>query len=258
MTDDPIASIQIVGDWTSARILIRLLQVIDSPWQLSRAGLTHAETGETCQVVMRGHDAALLELFPAGECPVRPSLDDATLTAIGTHRAVLRVEPIEDLTGWSAARALLRCGDGLINAGGVAVRCVASGLAHSADRWQALEQMAVQADEAHDRQRLGETLYEALVRQLVPTQGGVRTLGMALLEAPDVILLGADVADEIALDVMEDLCLRTLADQAPASGEVMRSAPGRPGFVAQRGPDPTLPTEHDHNPFGLWRLTPAD
>jgi hypothetical protein len=186
---------------------------------------------------------------------VRPSLDAATLTAIGEHRAVLRIEPVEDLTGWEAARAVLRCGDGLINAGGVAVRCVSSGLTLSADRWQALEQMAVQAEEEGDRTRLGETLYEALVRQLVPTRGGVRTLGMAVLEAPDVILIGADVAEEIALDVMEDLCLRTLAGQAPESGDVVRSAPHRPAFVAQRGPDPTDPVHHEHNPFGLWRLT---
>lgn len=257
MSDDLEPAIQLVGDWTSARILIRLLQVIDSPWQLSRTGLTHAETGETCQVTMRRHDDELIERFADGECPLRPSLDAPTLAAIGTHRAVLRVEPVRSLEGIAAARALLRCGDGLINAGGVAVRCVNSGLAHSADRWQALERMAVEAEAEGDQARLGETLYQALVMPLIRTKSGVRTLGMALLERPDAVMVGADVSEEVAVDVLEDVCLRTLAGQAPSPGDTVRSGPGRPAFRLERGPDPTDPVEHDHNPFGLWRLSPA-
>ncbi len=257
MTESPTPRIELVGDWTSPHILIRLMDVIDSPWELTREGLTHQETGETCRVEMRPHDSALVDRFPAGESPVRPSLDAETLAGIGTHRSVLTVQAVGELSGWDAARAVLRCGSGLIDAGGIAVRCELSGLAHSAEQWQALERIAQGAEDDATPALLGEALYRAFVMPFQLCAEGVRTSGMAVLEAPDAIIVGPDVAERHAVDAMEDLCLRMLTRQPPESGKVIRVAPNRPGFRIEHGPDPNDPVTEEHNPFGLWRMIPA-
>jgi hypothetical protein len=247
---EPTPTLELVGDWTSARLLIRLLQAIDSPWQLSAAGLTHVDTGETCTVSMRAHDPRLTDTFARGECPVRPSLNAEALAGIESHRAVVTVRAIDELTGWDAARAVVRCANGLIDGGAIALRCVESGLAHSGDHWQTLERMAEAAEHEGNRVLLGETLYMALVMPMAPYGDRLRTRGMALLEAPDA-MIPATVPEANALDALEATCLRVLAGQAPATGDPIRASPSSPAFTAEQGPDPS-----GANPFGIWALSP--
>ena len=250
-TEDPTSpTLELVGDWTSARLLVRLLQVIGSPWQLSAAGLTHAETGETCELEMRGPDPRLIEAFAAGDCPVRPSLLPETLEGVATHRAVVTVRPAQELKGWDAARAVLRCGAGLIDGGALAVRCVHSGLAHAGERWQTLDRMATAAEREGDRRLLAEALYLALVMPMVREGDLLRTRGMALLEAPDVVV-PATVPEANALDALEMVCLRSLSGQAPGPGDTIRASPTSPPFSVERVPD-----LDGGNPFGLYRLAP--
>ncbi|HHO49675.1 MAG TPA: hypothetical protein ENK18_02105 [Deltaproteobacteria bacterium] len=255
--DDPedlSPTLELVGDWTSARLLVRLLVVIDSPWELSAAGLTHRDTGETCELQMRPRDASMIEVFRAGECPVRPSLSDEVMEGIAGHHSILTVSASPDLRGWEAARTVLRCGSALVDSGALAVRCLQSGLAHAGDRLSTLERMAGAAGD--DRALLGESLYLAYVMPLVRDGASPRTRGMALLEAPDAVVVGS-VAEPNALDAMESLCLRTLAARAPTSGEVVHASPHSPPFRVERMPDRTDPGSRGYNPFGLWRLEPV-
>lgn len=210
-------------------------------------------TGETCVLTMRGHDPDLAGIFFAGECPIRPSLDEEVRRAIENHRTVLTVRPAEELTGWDAARALLRCASGIVDGGATAVRCVNSGLAHSADRIGALERMAEGSEVEGNRAMLGEILYFALVMPYTTRERRARTLGMALLEASDAQLTGP-LTPTNAMDAMEALCLRVLSGRAPASGDVVRAAPESPALTVEHVADPT-PGE-EHNPFGLWQMTP--
>ncbi len=253
--DRPMPSaptLELVGDWTSARLLIRLLQVIESPWELSALGLTHAETGETCLLEMRGPDPRIAERFAAGECPVRPSLLPETHEAIAGHRAVVTVRPAPDLEGWDAARAVLRCGSGIVDAGALAVRCRDSGLAHSGEHWQTLDRLATAAELEGDRARLAEALYLALVMPMAHAGDVRRTRGMALLEAADAVVSDNNVREANALDALEMVCLRTLSGQPPDPGQVLRASPSSPKFVVERGTD-----LDEGNPYGLWRLAPA-
>lgn len=252
-TDDPTPTLELVGDWTSARLLVRLLMVIDSPWELSAEGLTHRDTGETCALAMRPREEGLAEAFRAGECPVRPSLSDEVLEGIEGHRSVLTLSAAPELRGWDAAHTVLRCGSALVDSGALAIRCLQSGLAHAGDRLGAIARMA--DDARDDRAMLGESLYLAYVMPFVRDEGPPRTRGMALLEAPDAVVVGS-VAEPNALDAMESLCLSTLAGRAPGSGEVVRASPHSPAFRIERTPDRSDPGAADHNPFGLWRLEP--
>jgi len=248
------AALQLVGDWTSGRLLGRILGAIDSPWEPAPAGLTHRDTHETCIVRLHPPDTTLPEAFAAGDSATLPSLTKETRDAIATHRTVLSVQPAPALVGWDGARAALRCGADMVDAGAIAVLSAGTGRAHSADRWQALERMAQTAEQEGDRAMLAEVLYLAFVHPLRAAAGTWRSQGMALLEAPDV-QVPSSVPQTAARDAIEGVCLRTLAGRAPVEDSRVRANPGSPTFRVQRGPDPLPPTVAAHNPYGLWRLT---
>ncbi|MBX2796381.1 MAG: hypothetical protein KTR31_01890 [Myxococcales bacterium] len=252
----PSPSIELVGDWTHPRLLLRLMMVVDSPWQLDGSCFVHRDTQEACVVEMRGHDPELAERFAEGECPVRPSLSPERLQAIAEHKSVLTVSPAPGLSGRAAARAVLRCGAGLVDAGALAVRCVQSGLAHSGERFQALDRVAEGAEDEDDTSMVCEALYLAMVMPLARRRDALCTLGMALLEAPDAVV-AEEVMEARALDAMESVCLRTLAGRAPEDGAVVRASPSCPAFRLERCPDSRPKRDPDRNPFGVWRLTPA-
>jgi len=202
---------------------------------------------------MRAADEELAREFLAGECPIRPSLDDDVRNAIEKHKSIVVVHPTPDLTGWDAARAALRCAAGIVDAGATAVRCTNSGLAHSADRITALERMADGAEAEGNRSLLGEVLYLAFVMPYTMRRRRARTMGMALLESSDVQLTGP-LTPTNAMDAMEALCLRVLSGRAPGSGDTVRADPDSPALTVELVPDPTPGREH--NPFGLWQMTP--
>ncbi|MEM6931836.1 MAG: hypothetical protein AAF602_33195 [Myxococcota bacterium] len=202
---------------------------------------------------MRGPDSEVARAFVAGECPIRPSLDEDVREAIGNHKSILTLHPAENLQGWDAARAALRCAAGIVDGGATAVRCVNSGIAHSADRITALERMADGAETEGNRSMLGEVLYFALVMPYTTRERRARTLGMALLEASDVQLTGP-LTPTNAMDAMESLCLRVLSGRPPSSGDRVRASPESPALKVAHVADPTEGPEH--NPYGLWQMTP--
>lgn len=202
---------------------------------------------------MRPADPDVSRAFFAGECPIRPSLDDDVRVGIENHKSILTLRPSEDLTGWDAARAALRCASGIVDGGATAVRCLNSGIAHSADRISALERMAEGSETEGNRSMLGEVLYFGLVMPYATRERRARTLGMALLEASDVQLTGP-LTPSNAMDAMEALCLRVLSGRAPSSGDVVRAAPESPALRVEHVEDPTEGDEH--NPYGLWQMTP--
>ncbi|MEN0063164.1 MAG: hypothetical protein AAGA48_13495 [Myxococcota bacterium] len=204
-------------------------------------------------MTMRGPDPKVAQAFLDGECPIRPSLDDDLRTAIEEHKSIVTIRPAEDLVGWDAARAALRCASGIVDGGATAVRCRGSGLAHSADRISALERMAEGAETEGNRSLLGEALYLALVMPYTTRDRRARTLGMALLEASDVFLAGP-LTPSNAMDAMEALCLRVLSGRPPKHQDVVRAGPESPALRVEHIEDATEGA--DHNPFGMWQMTP--
>lgn len=215
--------IDIVGGWTGPGLVARLLQVIDAPFQVGRKGLHERGTRAWCEVTVRPRDPLLPERIRAGEDPRTPSILEADWPDIDGHHAVLRVRsPASDPR--VAAAEVLRCGASLVNAGGVAVCCVSSGLAHAGTRWITLAEASA-----------GDplpALVAAFARFPIRAGGGWRTVGFADLGLHDVF--APDLADEtVALAVFEDLASR-MAAGAGAPGSVR--ALGR-DFVVERTAD---------------------
>ena len=221
MTD---LAFDLVGDWPSPWILVRLLQVVDSPWEPGQRQFVHRDTGERCRVAMRMEpDPALVEAMREGVCPVKPSLDDDLLTQAAEHRAVATVW-VDGEPSVETARTLVRATAGLIDAGAVAVRCRGSGLAHGADAFQAIAAQLA-SDEA-------DALVDALVRrQLV---GTAQTTGLALLGLPDVAIerdIGADRAADVLTRAAAALIRGEGLEGLRAGGRAwsVASEPTRPG-----------------------------
>lgn len=245
-------ALELVGDWTSARLLIRLLQAIESPWRLGERGLTHEETGETCAVTMRQADPRLAGLFRAGDDPVHPSLTDAVVQAIDGHKAVVKVTPDPAHDGEAATLAVVRCADGLVNAGAIALWCPISGAAHDADRFQ---ERVRELDAVDDPALKREALFHLLVRPLVAGETSWHTSGMGLLGGPDVHC-PRDLPDVIALDLLGQVVQGILVGRTPPDGREFRVAGRAEPFVTAHRPDPRRKRDPAHNPFGtVWLST---
>lgn len=207
--------LEVVGGWTRPQLLLRLLQVIDAPFQVGPKGLHERGTGAVCQVTMRGPDPALPARLRAGEDPRDPSILATDWPDIDSHHSVLRVHSTATEPRRAAAE-VLRCGASLVNAGGVAVWCVESGVAHAGTKWLRLAEAAGPADPL-------PVLVQAWARWPVPAEGGgLRTCGLAELGLHD--LLAPSITDETVADaVFEDLVTR------------MVSGAGAPGVVRALG-----------------------
>ncbi len=216
------------GDWSSARLLVRILATIDADWSLDESGLVDRETDDRCTLQMGPADAALPARCVAEEDPVYPSFTDEDVAALGEHRAVLRLRADPSLPPQRAALALLRCGGALIDAGAKAVVVAPSGLAHSAERWQ---QLAALVDETP-----GLALGRAFVRLLVRDGERWSTRGLVTLGHREVVVDG-DVAEAYAFEVTQALTMRLLDGPGLVGGERLQAGRAGPKLRVDPKPD---------------------
>jgi hypothetical protein len=244
----PRPTLELVGDWTSPRLLIRLMAAIDSPWDLTERGLRSRQTGEVIRLEMRGPDLRLPPRFRTGDSPIAPSLTEELLDGVDGHRSVLRIQSASALEPDKELLAVARCGAALANAGAIALWCPQSGVAHAADRWLELVK-ALESGEDEDR----EAQYSAWVRCLVRTRQRWATAGMGLLGLPEVAV-PPELPDATALETLRRTSLALRRGQPPVEGDSVRpSVRFGPARWAHQ-PDATAATEPSHNPYGVWWL----
>ncbi len=240
-------SLLLPGDWTSPRLLVRILYTIGSEWDLTERGLVDRGSGDVCQLRMGPPDEGMAARLEADDDPVYPSLTPERIDGVRSHKSVVAVEPSEGLTGLAACRALLRCGDALIDAGAQAV-WVSSGLAHGAERWQSL------AEDLHDDE--GLALFRAFVHPLVRAEGHWRTRGMPLLGHREVVVDGT-VAEPYAYDVLDALGQRLAGGPGLVGGEMLQPGRTGPRLLVTRADDSLAVDDEGHSPAGVWRVALA-
>lgn len=221
----------LVGGWTSPHLLLRLMEVVDSPWEALKAGFTHRETKERVTIGMGPAVVGLAEAMLASVDPVLPTIDEPLALELPTHRAVVSVFTTQGKDPLATATTVLRAADAVVNAGAMALRCRTSGLAHGADGFQLL---VGEVERAADREAKAKALIRAfvLLRLTGPSPG---TVGLHALGAPDVALAGPTDPDR-ALAKLEAHALAAVLDP-PKAGPDDRKLPG--------------PL---HNPKGLLRV----
>lgn len=225
MADGPW--LELPGDWTSPRLLVRILYTIGSDWELTERGLEDPSTGAVCQVAMGPPDADLIARIAAHDDLVFPSLTPDRLESAAGHKAVLTVTPGEGLEGAAACRALLACGAALIDAGAQAV-WVGTGVSHGPERWQ--EMAAADGSDSI-------ACYRAFVRPLRRTDDGWRSTGLAWFGHLEIVVDG-DVAEPYAYDIIDALGQRLVAGPGLEGGEVLQPGRAGPRLQVRRRADP--------------------
>jgi len=248
-------ALHLPGDWSSPRLLIRILYTIGSGWELGEAGLVERSTGRVATVSMGPPDDGLPDRMRAGDDPVYPSLTDERLAAVAAHKAVVEVRCADELEPRAACRLLLSCGAALIDAGAHAVWVASGGLAHGPERWQELAR-AVAGDEAVAPGSEAEdlALYRAFVRPIVRKGPTWRTAGLAQLGESEVVVDG-EVAEPYAYDVLDALGQRLVAGPGLQGGEILQPGRTGPRMIVERGADPDA-ADGEEAPM-VWRVRPT-
>jgi hypothetical protein len=225
----------------------RIILCIPGPWEgrddlaqrllpggllLEEKKLRRADGSEAFDAEFRGPDARMRSAFQASACRLRPSLTPGDFHAIQNHRSVLYVlsDPFGRTTAAAAATRMIDVGRALIEAGGIAVKCDSSGIAHSAERWRSLNL----------------PIFEAFVRlPIVDEIDDLYSVGMHLLGLPDGIVS------------LKDFPRGDLSGALRVLEEFLRSQAPPKGFAAS--PEPCTgyaPDEFFWNRWGRLRLRP--
>jgi hypothetical protein len=212
----------------------------------------------------RGQDPRMRKAFEASACRVRPSLDDEEFARIGRHATVLYVlsTNFPASEGPAVSHSFLRLGRRLLEAGGIAMKCESSGIAHSRSRWVELAAQAVEGQKVASLRGAGSgfwsALYQAYVRLPIQSEDSFYTCGMHLLGKPDLIvateLTPANKAVEL-FDVFAMYLLAECPDGGFASGHTFQASKTAPRFrVVWEQCTDYEEDEFFFNPFGRWRF----
>lgn len=211
---------------------------------------------------VRGRDDRMATAFEASQPGVDRSLEAADWEGIQAHAHAVYFlsEPMPAADGPRVSLSCLQLGRRLLEAGGVAMKCESSGLAHSRSRWLDLAATAA-APEADWGS--WAALARAFVQPLLDNGTDWHTCGMHLLGRPDLILsqrLAAEAAISAsgAAELFDTFGVYLLAECAVgyfAPGHTFRTDNHAPRFRVAWEPC-TGYDEDDFffNPFGRWRF----
>jgi hypothetical protein len=204
----------------------------------------------------REHDSRIRSAFEAAAFRLEPTLGAEELKKIGEHACVLYVVS-KNFTARQApveSRAFLRLGAKLLDAGGIAMKCESSGIAHGREHWI---QLADQARLKADPNRW-PALFRAFVQMPITSDDDFYTCGMHLLGKPDLIAERTLGADSV-VDLFGIFAIYLLADCPEGkfySGHTFSLDAQSLRFRVQW--EPCTGYDEDEfffNPFGRWRFT---
>jgi hypothetical protein len=208
----------------------------------------------------RNREKQMANAFEASEFRVNPSLDDEDWELIEQHKSVLYVlsENFTAAQAPAASLAMLQLGRRLLEAGGSAIKCESSGIAHSRLRWISL---AGQAEDAKDVHARWSAIFNAFVQYPISDDTDLYSCGMHLLGKPDLIVGCDAISAGEAVPLFGIFALYLLAECPEgefASGHTFSLSNDAPRYHMLWEPC-TGYDEDDFffNPFGRWRFTPA-
>jgi hypothetical protein len=260
----------IPGPWQSREELASRLE--ERAFILEKEALRTADGAESFTAEFRGPDPRMKGAFQASACRIRPSLRPIDYREIEAHRGVMYVlsPPYGRGTAARVAARMLEVGRAVIDAGGSAVKCESSGIAHSGDRWREMEQrllaaggsVATRSASVEERARAWTPLFDAFVR--LPILGESEDLyscGMHLLGCPDGIVELRDFPGQnirAGHQVLEGFLRSLRIDTAPGSvplNHVFKGAGTEDRFMsALELCTGVLPDDFFWNRWGCFRL----
>lgn len=204
------------------------------------------------------HDPRMTRAFRASLAD--RSFTDADWEAVEAHDSVayLMGPPMTPATSLGVSRRLLAVAAALLRGGATAVKNESNALAHGRDRWLML------ADQAAGPHGLAvvDALYQAWVKRPIGEHGLVMSCGLHLLGQPDVeVVTRSDPADDPVglIDALGMYLLTESRAQEMRDDEGFRLTPGGPRWTLEHHPCQRYESDDFFfNPYGYWRLTPAE
>ena len=220
----------------------------------------------------RPPDSRMVTAFRASQRGLRSSLHEQNFNAIAHHQSVLYFlsNNFTAQKAASVALAFLRLGHKLLSeAGGIAIKCESSGVAHSRHEW---ERLAIAAESSHSvftgpsSTAFWVAALTAYVQVPIESDTDFYTCGLHLLGIPDLtmnreVMIGTEAKDQngtAQAHFFEDFALYLLAECVHgqfAPGHTFRADAAQNNLKAT-WEECTLYEEDDffHNPFGIWRF----
>ncbi|ARJ25818.1 DUF4261 domain-containing protein [Bacillus mycoides] len=192
-------------------------------------------------------------VFEADVYEQDPSLEEAFLYASGDRFGQDLLSKLEEHTyivyvvvnvqNMQELKEVIDVGNGLLNAGGLALKIETAGVAYSKDEWQEL---------AENKEIF--PIYSHVVT-LVGDEDGYYSCGMQAFALPDVIIHG-EIEPEVAGDLLNDFNLYNIVEQPKLrNGDTISFTESSPVYRLSFYTDYRYEQEDPfHNPCGLWKL----
>jgi hypothetical protein len=229
------------GTWKSRTEIVTAIASKSQGFIFAGAILMELATKESFALEIHEHSPRLREAF---ELAGGDRFEAADLDAIASHTFTLYL--LGDGGSLDAARKMMKAACGLVRAGGLAVKVETAGVAHTASGWTEL----AETDDPW-------SLYRAYVA-LVGEGGTFYSCGMHNLGFRDAIV-SANIGPEEAGELLETFLLYLLMESPVLKdGETFSLEPDAPRYRLASESCTTYPVDDlFHNPFGMWRLSPA-
>lgn len=206
----------------------------------------------------QGHDDRMVRAFEASASPVQPSLTKEDYSRIREHATVLYLLSknfaASDAPG--ICQEFLQLGGKLLKAGGIAMKCESSGIAHGRKHWITL---AKQVHPAPLSQEFWSALFFAFVQMPIQSKKDLHTCGMHLLGKPDLIVRKDLMSVSDAIDVFQGFALYLLGECEEGeigSGHTFHLSKSSPRFrLLWEECSGYEEDEFFFNPFGRWRFS---
>ena len=230
------------GPWADAREVVAAIASQSGGFLFAGRVMMDGRTRQVVELEVCGKDPNMRRAFAAAG----PHwAKEKELQHIDSHRSVLYLVGPGGLP--DRARSLMHFALGLLRAGGFAVKVESTGLAHAPQEWERMCDRKSELD-----------LFRAFV-VVVSEPGRAYSCGMHNLGYRDAIIEGDQRVKEVYLTI--DTFLVYLLTEAPAikDDQTFSRDADSPRYRMTRERCRTFP-EDDlfHNPYGMWRLTPAE
>lgn len=242
MTNPPQTVIGVPGRWANQTDIVTSIIKRSGGYLFAGLLMMHMETKESFKLEIYNRDPNLREAFAiAGG----NRFTDVDLDAIESHTLTLYI--IGEGGSVDAAKRLLHAANGLLKAGGLAVKIESTGVAHRADQWAEF--------------CANDSLFGNLLKAYVTYVGGdgcYYSCGMHNLGYPDAVV-EADIPPDEAAELLHMFVGYLLVDNPKLNdGETFSIDADAPRYRLF-GKACTMFEADDlfHNPFGVWKLVPA-
>jgi len=193
-------------------------------------------------------------------CMASLSFTDADWEAVEAHDSVAYVmgPPMTREGSLDVSRRLLAVAAALLRGGATAIKNESNALTHGRDQWLTLADRAA----GPDGPAVVEALYRAWVKRPIGEDGLLMSCGLHLLGEPDVEVFSRSHSPEAVIELIDAFGLYQLTEARARQlrdDEGFRVAPGAPRWLLQRRPCQRYESDDFFfNPYGYWRLTPAE